>query len=204
MLAAVGRFAYRGRWLVLVTWLMVLVAGAVFGTSVFDRLDAADTRDDVESAVAAHRLDGLGGTGPDVVVLIDGAPVTDPGVRAEVAGLASRLRTMPDVDRVVDAVSTQPPGLTATDGRAQLVVVYLRPGLSTSDTKETIDDIRDQAATVSAPRVLVGGRTAALNEFNSSAEEQLARGEAIALPLVLILRKPGGRAQPDDRPMVME
>ncbi len=188
MLAALGRLVYRRRWIVLLLWLLVLIAGGLFGTSVFDRLNAQDTRSDVESATAAHRLNGLGGTGPDVVVLLDGTPVTDPALTAKVNRLAAVLRTIPNVTGVIDPTATPaPPGLVATDGKAELIAVYLRPGLSQNDIDTTVTNIKTRAQQVPAPRVLVGGKTAALNEFNKSAEDQLLRGEAVALPIVLVL-----------------
>lgn len=188
MLSAIGRFAYRKRRLVLLTWLLVLVAGGLFGTSVFGRLNAMDNRSDVPSAIAAHRLDGLGGTGPDLVVLLDGTPVTDAGLRSQVIAFADRIRSVPDVTEVTDAASAPSPrGLVSTDGRAQLVLVYLRPGLSQSGIGKVIGEITAASGQIKVPKVLVGGTAAAVNEFNKSAEDQLLRGEAIALPVVLIL-----------------
>jgi putative drug exporter of the RND superfamily len=187
VLAPLGRFTYRRRWLVLLVWLLVLTAGGVFGSSVFDRLNAADTRPDVESAVAAHRLDNLGGTGPDLAVLIDGTPATDPGLRAQVTRFATDARAIPNITQVVDAASTPVPGLVSTDGKAQIVLAYLQPGLSQHEIDNTITKVKARADKITAPRVLVGGKTAALNEFNTSADDQLVHGEAIALPIVLIL-----------------
>jgi RND superfamily putative drug exporter len=187
MLARLGRFAYRRRRLVLVAWLLVLVAGGLFGTSVFDRLNAADNRSDVPSAIAARQLDALGGTGPDVAVLLDGTPVTDPGLRAQVIRFATDVRAIPDVTQVVDAATTRAPGLVSSDGRAQVVLVYLRPGLAKAGVSMAISRVSAQARQIAVPRVLVGGKTVALNEFDTSAEDQLLHGEAIALPIVLIL-----------------
>ncbi|HYS34129.1 MAG TPA: MMPL family transporter [Pseudonocardiaceae bacterium] len=187
MLASLGRLAYRRRRLVLLIWLGVLMAGVVFGTAVFDRLDnGSGTSDNVESAVAARRLAQVGGTGPDLVVLIDGMSVTDSALRASVGALVADLQAVPGVARVVDP-SLQQPGLVAEDSRGELVPIYLRPGLSQNDTNQATDKIKARAAHVAAPAVLVGGPTAYQSEFSATSGQQLERGEAIALPIVVIL-----------------
>jgi RND superfamily putative drug exporter len=183
--ASLGRLGYRRRWLVAAAWLAVLAAGLLFGTRVFARLDTGSgLRRDAESAVAEGRLGQLSKSGPQLTILLDGRDVDDPRLRAGVAELVARLRAMPAVRKVVDARSAPAPGLVARDGRAQLLRVELRGG---GDTDRVVDQIGGMARRVGAPRVLVGGENPAQREFQDRSRGDLERGEAFALPLVIML-----------------
>ena len=95
MFASLGRFAYRHRWWVIAGWLGVLVAGVVFGSSVFGRLDSgAGTYADYESAEVGRRLAEFGGVDADVWVLLDGMAVSDPQLRSDVADLVRETRVI--------------------------------------------------------------------------------------------------------------
>jgi RND superfamily putative drug exporter len=189
VLAALGRQASRRRWTVLGAWAVLLVVGALFGSQVFQRLDSGmGNRQDVESARLERQLEPVGGVGADLVVLLDGQPVSDQRLRAGVDDLVGQLRGLPDVRSVLDPAAAGPAaGLVAGDGRAQLLLVELRPGLEFADTRRVIEDVTDRAERAGAPRVLVGGPAALRTEFPAASEEQLARGELFALPLIIVL-----------------
>lgn len=72
MLALLGRFAYRHHWWIITGWLVVLVAGMLFGSSVFGRLEGTGGHDDSGSAEVERQLAEVGGVSADVVVLLDG------------------------------------------------------------------------------------------------------------------------------------
>ena len=189
MLDLLSRFALRRRWLVIAAWVAVLVVGVSIGSQVFARLaTGTGTRDDVESAQVQRLLEDSGGLAPDLLVLLDGRPVTDPEVSAAVAGLATQLRTIPGVVAVTVA-APQGPGqaLISTDGQAQIVAVDLRGDIEPADSGPAIDAVRSYAEGLDMPRVLVGGEVALQTEFQKTSEEQLARGEMIALPIMLVL-----------------
>ena len=58
MLAGLGRTAYRRRLWIIAIWVVVAVAGAVFGGSIYDRTQSIDTLPaDAPAAVAQDRLD---------------------------------------------------------------------------------------------------------------------------------------------------
>ncbi|WP_204009539.1 MMPL family transporter [Virgisporangium aurantiacum] len=189
MLEPLGRFAVRRRWLVIAAWGAVLLAGALIGSQVFSRLaTGTGTRDDVESARVERLLDAAGGLEPDLLILLDGKAVTDARVTAAVQELAADVRTIPDVVAVTTASATGPGrSLISADGQAQLVAVDLRGGIEPADSASAIDAVRARAEAVDMPRVLVGGEVALQTEFQRTSEEQLARGEMIALPIMLVL-----------------
>jgi len=209
LLAFLGGFAYRNRWLVVAGWLGVLLFGVLFGSGVFDRLEAGmGTRDDVESAEVQRRLTEFGGVDADVLILLDGAEVSDPRLRDSVAALAGDLRAMPEVRAVTGpgpgsagtgvhpaaglgpgpgSTGDSAAGMLAEDGRALLLAVGLRPGLDPPDTKRVVDGITARVRAVDVPRVLVGGPAPLGIEFQTIAQQQLAHGELIALPFIVML-----------------
>ena len=57
MFAKLGAVAHRGRWIIVVAWLAVTVAGAVFGGGLFDRLATTGTnRADVVTVSASNNV----------------------------------------------------------------------------------------------------------------------------------------------------
>ena len=189
MLDPLSRFALRRRWVIIAAWAAVLVIGALIGSQVFARLaTGTGTRDDVESAQVQRLLEDAGGLEPDLLVLLEGRPATDPQIVTAVGALAADLRAIPDVDAVAVPATTGPGrALISTDGQAQLMAIDLRGDIEPADSAAAIDAVRDRAETVDVPRVLVGGEVALQTEFQKASEEQLARGEMIALPIMLVL-----------------
>ncbi len=202
MFALLGRFAYRHRWWVTAGWLVVLVAGMLFGSSVFDRLKDARGADNVESAEVERILAEVGGVEADVWILLDGMAVSDPQLGSSVAALARDLRAMPDVGAVTgpgsadlhvstDAGPSPEPdpatGMVAKDGTALLLTVDLRQGIGPSDTKRVVDEITARVQAVDVPRTLVGGPVPLTTELQTVSQQQLARGELIALPFMVVL-----------------
>jgi RND superfamily putative drug exporter len=78
------------------------------------------------------------------------------------------------------------PGLVARDERAVLVRVELETGLPGGGQAQ-LDQVDQRLRAVDAPRVLVGGDEIAREEFQEQAQRDLERGEALALPVMLVL-----------------
>ncbi len=186
--AAIGRFTYRRRLLVALVWLGVLVVGMLVGPRVFSHLDSGNgLRGNAESVVTLQRLNQATRSGAAVTALLDGRDVHDPALRASVTAAVRDLRARPDVRRVIDPVATPVNSLLATDGRAMLLEVELRDGLSTSQENQATDQVSARLRQISAPRVLIGGNRAANLDFQDRAEKDLEHGEMIALPFVIVL-----------------
>jgi putative drug exporter of the RND superfamily len=75
----------------------------------------------------------------------------------------------------------------ARDGRAVLVRVELETGLPGGGFERALDQVDQRLRAVDAPRVLVGGDEIAREEFQEQAQRDLERGEALALPVMLVL-----------------
>jgi RND superfamily putative drug exporter len=185
--ASIGRFVYRHRVPVVLAWVLVLGVGLGVGGQVFGRLGSGSgLRDDAESVVVSDLLLRVAGGGPGITGLVDGRRADDPAFRAELAGAVEDLEAVPGVRRVTGPwASGRPvPGLVARDGRAVLVQVELQDG---PGGDRSLEQVSRRLRAVRAPRVVVGGAATAREEFQERAREDLERGEALALPVMVVL-----------------
>jgi putative drug exporter of the RND superfamily len=188
--ASLGRFTYRRRVPVALAWLVLLGVGLGVGGEVFGRLGTGSgLRDDAESVVVADLLSRVAGGGSPITGLVDGRQAGDPVFRAEIDDATADLEATPGVGRVTGPwVEGEPvPGLVARDGGAVLVRVELEAGLRGRDYQQAVERVTERLRAIDAPRVLVGGEERAREEFQERAQEDLERGEALALPVMLVL-----------------
>jgi putative drug exporter of the RND superfamily len=192
--AGLGRFVYRRRLPVALAWVVVLAVGLGFGSEVFSRLGTGSgLRDDSESVVVADLLSRLGGGGAELTGLVDGRDAADPAFRAEVSRAVADLEAVEGVRRAVapwrDGGEAAPGAedLVARDGRAVRLRVELEPDLDERVHAQAVRRVEERLRAIDAPRVLVGGEDAANEEFQDQAQEDLERGERLALPVLLLL-----------------
>ena len=190
MLERLGRFLLRRRWAVLAATLAVVVAAGVFGGSAITRLKSGGFDDpDAESARAAEVLrDGFGTGDPNLVLLVTakGGQVDDPAVAAAGEALTRRLAAEPDLAQVVSYWASDAPALKSTDGGQALIL-----GRITGDE----EDLDERAAALTGAyarddpllQVQVGGQAQVFREVGEQVESDLARAEAIAVPITLLL-----------------
>jgi putative drug exporter of the RND superfamily len=185
VLIRLGGLAYRWRVPVALAWLAVLVLGAVFGGRVFDRLgDVEGLRPDAESVVAETRIDQLVPEGPVIVAVVEGRDVFDPAFVASVTKVAGGVGALHGVAEVDDPFSA-PGGQLAGDKRGTVIRVELRDDLAPARQEQLEDDVIASLRAIDAPTVLIGGESLAERAFAEQAVRDLARGEGIALPLLL-------------------
>ena len=168
----------------------------------------------IESARVLERLNDTAPTGGDIAIVIDGIAVADStagiavadntagttganstdgiavadpaGPPAAVAEALADLAAVDGVISVIDPWSAGPvgPQLTATDGRAALVVVSYVNGLDVEAEHELTDAVVELANELEGAEteagiiteVLVGGEPIVLQEFETQAEEGPAPG----------------------------
>ena len=188
MLEALGRFCHRRRRLVMTGWALLFVFGLTVGGQVFGRLHAPGGSGSAESVQAFNRLDDASAAGQRLLAVVDGPTVTDPAVGRAVTAAAKTLRGMADVDVVSDTYETSATDLRATDGRASVVVVDLRHGLSDQQAGHAADAVRTvlQQA-VPAAKVLVGGDSVARREAARQVGDDLEHGELVSLPIAAVV-----------------
>jgi RND superfamily putative drug exporter len=187
MLAALGRSMWRWRWPVVAGWLGLLVAGALLGGRVFDRLASTDDlRPDAESQRAERRIDRLLPEGPVVVAVVRDRDPYDPALVESVGRVRADLLAVPGVVEVEDLYHTAG-GRIGADNRSTLVRVELADGLPDAERERIEDRVTALLRNIDAPEVLVGGETLAERAFAEQAIEDAALGESIALGVLLVV-----------------
>src|SRR5262249_27413346 len=155
--------------------------------------------------VAARRHDSNGGAsyesvqgynivqkaasmGPTAVVLVKGPPVAAPGTRAAVQALTARLEKVPQVTGAVNAyTSPADRALQSPGGQASVVVGSVRKNASPMSQMMVVPALRSAShGAVPGATVQVGGDLGVMKDGMNAAQSDLFRGEAIALPVLLL------------------
>lgn len=186
MLFSLGCRISRHRLLVLLTWAVLVVVGAVLAGDVFDRtVSVADAPAGSESLRAGDRLDALDPEGEIVTAVLRGEDFFSPTLRDSATDVMASIRALPGVAEVTDAYTAG--GAIGDDGRSSLVVVELSLGLTDDEAVATASEVSDLLHSIAAPEVLVGGPLLAEEAFLDRATTDAARGEGIAIALLVVL-----------------
>src|SRR5690349_6074883 len=168
----------RGKRIVIGAVVLAVVAGAL-GAGVASRLApySADdpATDSVKTDKSIERATGLESE-PGVVVLVSDRS------QAKVEGVARTLSSDREVGRVLTWYQTHDPTMVSKDGRSTYVVAWLKKD---ADDTKTAD--RLIAAFKGRSGVKLGGDAMAQREANKTVQEDLARAELLALPLLFLL-----------------
>lgn len=188
MLAAVARFSYRMRWLVLAGCVGLLPLAVVASASVFDELKPGGYEDPSTESFRARELiaDRFGVSTPDIVALysVDSGPVVDsaasPGIQASLEAASAD----PGVTSVDSFFNTGADQFLSSDGRRTFATLTLEG--EEREKVETLERLRPLLATEGATTEL-GGEIPLFESLNETLESDLRRAERIAFPLLAIL-----------------
>ena len=187
MFSAIGRWVYRHRRLVLVGWLVLFVVGIVVGSGVFNKLKDSNGAGSSESVQGAQLLDDASTTSVSLIAVVDGQPVDDPATRAAVVRASQSVSELPHVVDVVNAYNASEPRLRATDGSASLIVITLDETTDMATIKDDVAQVRKTLhSAIPGATVKVGGQLAAMSDQTDATQKDLVKGEAIALPILLL------------------
>ncbi|CCH35721.1 MMPL family transporter [Actinosynnema sp. NPDC047251] len=176
MFANWGSLAYRRRWVVLIATVVLAVAGGVWGLGVFDKLSQGGYDAPSSESARANQVaqDAFGRQGGDVVVVYD---TVDP---AQLGRISEHLSGLPQ-----DAVLQVQPPLPSAEAGKSLVAITLRGSDSNTHVKQ-YEQIADRLA-VDGVTQQVGGLVPTQKAINDMSASDMAKAEAVSLPIVLIL-----------------
>ncbi|GAA1187484.1 RND superfamily putative drug exporter [Kitasatospora gansuensis] len=183
-LAALGRFCHRHRRWVLGLWAVVLLLGVLIGGRVFDSSVSTTSAGGSESAAGTAAVAAADPARGTVTAVVDGAPVSDPAVKAAVTAATAEIGALPGVTSVSDPYGTGG-ALTSTDGNAGLVSVRMADGSTDAQLKAVTAEL----AAIGAPgtHVTVGGDLVIQQEVKDQTERDTRFGEIVTLPLTLLV-----------------
>lgn len=204
-LAALGRACARHPVVVIVAWLVVLGGAAAFalagvgGQTLFQRLADGVPRVDGEAQHGQDLLTKGSGT-TTLTLLVHGVEVDAPGLASIAADLGSRLKGVPHTAYTDPlAVPTLPDGsrapqlasLFSPDGRGVLLPVTLSDHPSTArqdGVQRTLERARDEVRREFPHATAeVGGGSLLSDSLQGISENDLRRGETVALPIALLV-----------------
>jgi RND superfamily putative drug exporter len=185
-----GRAAYRWRWVVLAAAAAAVMVAGIWGTAVFGSLvDGGFDTPGSESDTAARIVaDEFGRQGADVTVVYqvppDASGVDDPAFATAVRDQLATLST-DGIEQMVTYWDSGAPALVAADGRSTLVLLEL-VGDTDAEVSAAYEDIREDLL-VNGVTTYRGGAAAIGYDIGSQVEQDLARAEAVSLPIVMLL-----------------
>lgn len=182
------RLAIRWRWAVIVAAVAFVVGGGAWGGGVIGELSPGFTDPGSESARAAERIDTeVGRHQSDVLVLYSSrdATVDDASFRDPVLAKVRELRSRPEVIRVRSFYDSRTPTPASNDRHAQYVSLTLR-GDGIDARAADYQRIENDLA-VPGLGTRVGGPEAIIDAVNEHADGDLARAQAVTMPLLLLL-----------------
>ncbi len=206
-LAAIGGTAARRPWITLIVWVLLIggavatAVGGVLGESLFDRLKSEAPSAEGESSHADDVLAGDEEERTSLTLLAHGIAPDDQDAVETVARLVARLGDVPHTT-VATAVGARMPGgepvpalapLLAEDGDGFLVSVAIEGAggalpddadvdAATRELREAAGELRQSHPDAT---VEVGGGRLLVDSIVEISENDLKRGEAVALPIAL-------------------
>src|SRR3954454_17245642 len=187
MMSSLALFVVRRRRTVIAVWIVLLIAAGTVGSSAFSVLSSSfGGGTSTESGKVAERLDHLAATGGEIAIIADEIDVDDSGTASAVRAGLGRIAAIDGVINIADPWSTGIDALRASDRRAALAVVTVAGNMDEEAELDLAHRVTDVARELDAPKVLVGGKVLVGEQFGTAAENDLLRGEAIALPIVIV------------------
>ena len=186
MLDRLARFIDRRRRLVLAAAAVVVVMAGVFGGPVVGLLGSDDDFEDpasqaVQAREAVERATGRSAS-PDLVALVRlGAPVDSPQAQAKLRRVEEVLRDR-DVAEVLAHREGGPPGLVSRDRRSTYLVATFRTSADRDAVAERLTERLERE-----PGVVAGGGRVAFLQVGEQVQEDLARAELLAFPILFLL-----------------
>ncbi|MER7362358.1 MMPL family transporter [Nonomuraea wenchangensis] len=185
MFERAGRLVYRGRWTLLVLSLAAALLVAPLGMELFGRMADGGFEDPRADSTTAARWsdDWYGEHAPDVVVLYHHPSVKarDPRYRKAVH---HALRALPaeHVGALATYWTTGSKLMVSKDGRSTYALVTLK-----GDKQAGYAAVEDRLRRATNLQVSIGGPVPLLKELNDQTAADLARAEAISMPVLLVL-----------------
>ncbi len=188
-LYSLGRWAFRRRLAVLLTWLTVLVALGGYAALAGGDFDESFELPGTESQVA---LDSLGRTFPQaggttaqvVVVVPEGSSVREAGFRTLVEDAADAYERIDQVDQAVSPFDEYARGVISSDNRAAIISLRF-DGESGNLTADTFAALEDQTAELRAE--VPGGQASVGGEAFGDNRPSVSIAEGIGVLVALVV-----------------
>lgn len=186
MFAALGRAAYRWRWLILLIWLLATLAALPFIPRVADSLQVGGfSSTGTEEARATQLLQRELGFAPSTMLVIyqsETLPASDPAFKRAVANSLEPVRALPFVTDVV--LPNASAGMIAANNHTAYAMVGLT--LPAEQAQRVAPEFEAAIAPQEGLTISVAGAPAFYRDIESVSQRDLQRAEVIAFPIALV------------------
>ena len=191
MFNRLGRWTYRRRRLAIVGSALVIVISAVIGLSVFPRLGSEGFNDPASDSEQVARILEREFDSPEssMVIAVMGDESVDSAASIDTGtDLADAVASVPGVLRAVSYWTTRSPDLRSADGNGGIILVTFDPSAASTE-REITDAIEGVIAEqdLGTATVYLGGGASIAKAINTQISSDLARAEAIAIPVTFVL-----------------
>ncbi len=187
MFDALGGWAYRRRWLILLGSVLFLVVSGGWGTGVFGSLTGGGFDDPHSGSFRGRQLleHRFGRADADVIALYTSRQAVDGGPIA--ADVERTLRSLPhaEVTSVTSYYSTRSPQFISADRHSTYALIVLS-GKTDAERLDQLAALRPRLR-VSGVQAQIGGGTAVAADINAQVSRDIGRAEGLSLPIVLVL-----------------
>ncbi len=191
--AGIAHLSARHPWRTLGFWLLLLVVAGFSATTLGSALTTEGGQlNNPESKrgmdLLEQRLRGPQPISETIIMRSEKATVDDPAFEAAVTGLVSKLQAVPDLtDSITSYYGSGNPAMVSADRHSTIISVIMSGTLD-----EAIDRVPDyEAALASAQKddyLVYSVGDATLSEaFSKIADEDLAKGETIGVPVAIVI-----------------
>jgi uncharacterized membrane protein YdfJ with MMPL/SSD domain len=182
MLSSLARLLHRRRRRVLIGAVLLVLVGGAVGGPVAGLLDSDDDFDPPSAEAVQAReaiADATGASAtPDVIALVRLDAQADSAAGQARLQEVARAAAGPEVARVDAFEPGGPRELVSGDGRSSYVAITLRNG---QDADAVVDRLEDR------PGVLLGGPEVIDEQAGTQVQEDLARAEMLAFPILFLV-----------------
>ena len=191
MFERLGEAVYRWRRFIFVTTLIAMAVFAILGFRVIPNLDNGGFNDPGSDSVAVEKILQVDFDSPDadlIVAFKGGVSPDDESFAALGKSLTAVISSVDGVKRVNSYWLTRSPTLKSSDGNGAVLLITYDPASAVSNSDIT-DEVKQivRAADLGAMQVYLGGSSVVSQAITGQISSDLARSEAIAIPLTIML-----------------
>jgi len=191
MFERLGRVVVHRKSRILAIFLIIFICAGAIGSLAFGRLDSGGYTDPKSESAKAYKYlqENFDIEDPAVVLIVDSGSrsVDDPTVTSDVIALTAELRQMQNIGKTFSYWDVKAPQLKSTDGKAAYIFIYA--------TKSDFDLMSKVAGVVTKTygnkyrslTLYATGSGVAGQAINGQISRDLAKSEAIAIPLTFLL-----------------
>jgi len=191
--AGIARLSARHPWRVLGFWFALLIIAALLAPTLGDALTTESTFTSRPESIKADELleSRLRGERPmteTIVIRSETATVDDPAFRTTVDGVVAQLVAMPDVvSSIASYYGTGAESIVSADRNTTIIPIALVGNLDEATENFEAMDVVISGASTADFEVLTVGDASMNKELTEIAEEDMAKGEQIGVPVAILI-----------------